>query len=80
MALAHAAFRMGQALLREGRIEEAQGFLDEARRRHPESWNIWRQCYKPNELGLAAGPEFWARVEALGDQRYYAHVDMPDMP
>ncbi|MBI3993428.1 MAG: hypothetical protein HY342_09145 [Candidatus Lambdaproteobacteria bacterium] len=80
VALAHAAFRMGQALLGEGRIEEAQGFLDEARRRHPESWNIWRQCYKPNELGLAAGPEFWERVQALGDKRYYAHVDMPEMP
>ena len=32
------------------------------------------------ELGLAALPDFWERVDALGDRRYYAPVDMPGMP
>jgi len=29
---------------------------------------------------MAAGPEFWARVNALGDDRYYPAVDMAGMP
>ncbi|MDP6346732.1 MAG: redoxin domain-containing (seleno)protein, partial [Alphaproteobacteria bacterium] len=32
------------------------------------------------EIGLAAGPDFWARVDALGERRYYAPVDMAGMP
>jgi hypothetical protein len=80
VASAHASFRLGQYLLRIGREAEAQVFLDEARRLHPESWNIWRQLAEPNETGLAAGPEFWARVDALGGRHYYAPVDMKGMP
>ena len=30
--------------------------------------------------GLASGPEFWARVDALGSRQYYAPVDMKGMP
>jgi hypothetical protein len=30
--------------------------------------------------GLAAGPEFWQRVDALGDKRYYPLPDMAGMP
>jgi len=80
IAAAHASFRFGQYLLQSGRAAEAQAFLDEARRLHPESWNIWRQLAEPNETGLAAGPEFWARVDALGERHYYAPVDMQGMP
>jgi len=43
-------------------------------------WNIWRQTAAVDERGLAAGPEFWARVDALGSRRYYAPVDMEGMP
>jgi len=25
-------------------------------------------------------PDFWQRVDALGEQRYYARVDMAGMP
>lgn len=80
VAAAHASFRFGQYLLQSGRQDEAQGFLDEARRLHPDSWNIWRQLADPNEMGLAAGPEFWARVDALGERHYYTPVDMRGMP
>jgi AhpC/TSA family len=80
VARAHAAFRLGQHLLRAGRAEEGERWLAEASRLHPDSWNIWRQHAEPNAMGLAAGPEFWARVDALGQRKYYAAVDMPGMP
>ena len=80
VAAAHASFRLGQYLLQDGREAEAKVFLDEARRLHPDSWNIWRQLAETNDMGLAAGPEFWARVEALGQRHYYPPVDMKGMP
>ena len=40
---------------------------------------IWRQGAGVTELGLAAQPDFWERVDGLGAKRYYAHVDMPGM-
>ena len=80
VAQAHASFRFGQALAQLGREAEAQPFLEEARRLHPESWNIWRQLSEKNALGLASSAEFWARVDALGERHYYAPVDMEGMP
>jgi hypothetical protein len=77
---AHAHFRLGQHLLRHGQAAAARGQFDEARRLHPDSWNIWRQTAAVDDRGLAAGPEFWARVDALGRRRYYAPVDMEGMP
>ena len=41
---------------------------------------IWRQGAAVNELGLASPPEFWTRVDALGERRYYAKVPMKGMP
>ena len=79
-ARAHALFRLGQALLRRGERAEAERWLDEASRLHPASWCIWRQKAGVTDLGLAALPDFWARVDALGDDRYYARIDMPGMP
>jgi hypothetical protein len=79
-AEAHVLFRLGQALLRRGERTEGERWLEEASRRHPESWCIWRQRAGVTELGLAAQPDFWARVDALGDRRYYARIDMPGMP
>jgi hypothetical protein len=76
MALADANFRLGIWMRRNGRAEEAAGFLAEASRLHPESWNIWRQAADKNETGLAAGPEFWDRVRALGDRPYYPPPDL----
>jgi hypothetical protein len=80
VAQAHAHFRLGQYLLRRGQAAAARTQFDEARRLHPDSWNIWRQTAAVDERGLAAGPEFWARVDALGSRRYYAPVDMEGMP
>ncbi len=80
IATAQANFRLGQFLLRQGRAEAAEALFHEARRLHPSSWNIWRQTAERNSNGLAAGPEFWARVDALGEARYYAAVDMEGMP
>ena len=80
VARAHAHFRLGQHLFRRGERAEAQVHLDEARRLHPDSWNIWRQTAGVDERGLASGQEFWARVDALGTRRYYAPVDMEGMP
>jgi hypothetical protein len=79
-AQAHCHFHLGQYLLRHGRDREAQEHLAEASRLHPNSWNIWRQAAEKNETGLAASAEFWARVNALGDDHYYPPVDMEGMP
>jgi hypothetical protein len=80
VARAHAAFQLGQRLLRTGRHDEGARWLDEASRLHPDSWCIWRQRAGVNEVGLASLPDFWARVDALGERRYYAPIDMPGMP
>ena len=71
-ARAHVFFQLGQYLIRHGQPEEGDRWLAEASRLHPDSWAIWRQRAGVNELGLAAQPDFWARVDALGERRYYA--------
>ena len=76
--LAHAHFRLGQHLLRQGRLEPAASHFAEAIRLHPDSWAMWRQTAEKDARGLAAGPAFWARVDALGDRPYYAPVDLGD--
>lgn len=79
-AIAHTAFRLGQYLIRKGKPAEGDSLLAEASRLHPDSWNMWRQRLEPAESGLAAGPAFWERVDALGERKYYAAVDMAGMP
>jgi hypothetical protein len=79
-ARAHVAFRLGQYLIRAGRSDEGRRWLAEASRLHPESWCIWRQQAGVNETGLASLPEFWERVDALGEKRYYPAIDMHGMP
>lgn len=76
VARAHAHFRLAQALLRRGDQDEAALNFGEASRLHPESWTIWRQGAKKDASGLAAGPEFWARVDALGDRPYHRPIDI----
>ena len=75
IAEAHARFRLGRHLARQGREQEAQAQFALAVRLHPDSWNIWRQTSGKDERGLASGEAFWARVDALGDRPYYAPVD-----
>ena len=73
-------FRLGQFLMRHGDAQEGARWLRKATALHPDSWCLWRQQAGVNELGLAALPDFWERVDALGDRRYYAPVDMKGMP
>ena len=80
IARAHVLFRLGQYLLRHGQAAEGDRWLAEASRLHPDSWAIWRQRAGVNDTGLAALPDFWSRVDALGEKRYYAPIDMPGMP
>ncbi len=77
---AQAMFRLGQALLRRGEAAEGQRLIQHASRLHPESWCIWRQGADVTDQGLAALPDFWERVDALGEKRYYPPVDMKGMP
>jgi hypothetical protein len=79
-ARAHVAFRLGQHLLRRGQAAEGDRWLAEASRLHPDSWAIWRQRAGVTEQGLAAQADFWTRVDALGERRYYPPVDMTGMP
>jgi len=76
IAEAHAHFRLAQHLLRKGNREEAAAHFANASRLHPASWTIWRQAAEKDATGLASGPEFWARVDALGDRPYYRPIDM----
>ena len=79
IAEAHVHFRLAQHLLRMGKTDEAVVHFAEASRLHPDSWTIWRQAAKKDATGLATGPAFWARVDALGDRPYYRPVDMKGM-
>jgi hypothetical protein len=76
VAEAHAHFRLAQYLLRQDRRDEAATHFSVASRLHPESWAIWRQAAEKDATGLATGPEFWARVDALGDRPYHRPIEM----
>lgn len=80
IAQAHAHFRLAQALLQEGRSDEAAGHFAAASRLHPDSWAIWRQAAPKGGNGIAGGPEFMKRVDALGDRPYYPPVELAAMP
>jgi hypothetical protein len=71
IAEAHARFRLGVWLRTQGRTAEAARQFAEASRLHPDSWSMWRQAADLDEVGKASGPEFWQRVQALGDRPYY---------
>ncbi len=73
---AHVHFRLAQHLLAKGNAAEAAVHFAEASRLHPDSWNIWRQAAKKEPSGFAAGSDFWARVEALGNRPYHLPIDM----
>lgn len=76
IALAHAHFRLARYLRREGDPDQAAVHFAKASELHPDSWNIWRQAADKDETGLAVGPEFWARVDVLGDRPYHRPIDM----
>jgi len=74
--LATANFRLGQYLYQQGHAQDAQRYFAEAKRLRPESWNFTRQSLELQEPGKASGPEFWAAVDALGEQAYYPPIEM----
>lgn len=80
IAEAHARFHLGQALLRGGRTQEAAAQFTEASRLHPYSWTIWRQNARKDPTGLAVSPEFYERVDALGDRPYYPPAQLAGVP
>jgi hypothetical protein len=71
IAEARARFRLGLWLRADGRAAEGDRQMAEASRLHPDSWSLWRQAADLDEVGKAGGPEFWKRVQALGDKPYY---------
>jgi hypothetical protein len=77
---ATANFRLGQYLYHQGHAQDAQRYFAEAKRLRPESWNFKRQSWELEEPGKASGPEFWAAVEALGEQLYYPRVELKGGP
>ncbi len=71
IAEARARFRLGVWLRAKNRAAEGDLHLAEASRLHPDSWSLWRQAADLDEVGKASGPDFWKRVQALGDRPYY---------
>ncbi len=71
IAEARARFRLGVWLRANGRAAEGDLQMAEASRLHPDSWSMWRQAADLDEVGKASGPDFWKRVQALGDKPYY---------
>lgn len=75
-AQAHAHFRLAQHLKLMGNDDEAALNFAEANRLHPRSWNIFRQSAPKAANGLAAGQDFWDRVDALDQEPYHLPIDM----
>jgi tetratricopeptide (TPR) repeat protein len=72
--LAATHVRLGRHLYRAGKLDAAKRHFEEAVRLCPEKWNYLRQSMMldPAVVGqLNAGPDFWAAVDALGDEPYY---------
>ncbi len=71
IAEARARFRLGVWLRANDRAVEGDLQMAEASRLHPDSWSMWRQAADLDEVGKASGPDFWKRVQALGEKPYY---------
>ena len=71
IAEAHARFRLGVWLRAHGDAVEGDRQMNTASALHPDSWSMWRQAADLDEVGKASGPNFWKRVQALGDRPYY---------
>ena len=72
---AAANFRLGEYLVEIGHPQDAQKYFEEAKRLRPESWNYKRQAWALEAPMKAGGPEFWAAVDALGNNKYYPTSD-----
>ncbi len=82
-ALAFANFYLGQYLYQNGNQAEGIAFLEAAVDLKPESWTMYRQIMNLKEvgqMGFAADEAFFARVDALGAERYYEPPDLEGFP
>ena len=79
---AHASFRLGQYLVANGRESEGRGLVEEAKRLHPDSWAMFREAAEKLDSGIAAGPDFMARLaeRAAANQPYYDPIDIEGIP
>ena len=71
--------RLGQYLYQQGKLDAAKQHFKRAVELHPKSWNYRRQSMllDPEMVGgLNVAPEFWAAVEALGDEQYYPPAEL----
>ena len=75
-AQAQVHFQLAQHLMLAGRDKEATLHFTKASRLHPRSWTMFRQAAPKSASGTASGPDFWARVDALGDEPYHLPIDM----
>ena len=73
-ALGAASFKLGHYLRENGLAERAKPWFDEAARLCPDRWNYFRQALQLEEVGKASGPEYVARLRALGKRRYYDEI------
>lgn len=83
VALANASFRLGTYLYENGNTAEGDALLQQASELRPDSWNIYRQAMNlraPGPMGLSADEAFFARVDALGPNRYYPPPDIEGFP
>lgn len=71
IAEARTRFRLGVWLRLNGDAAEGDRQMDRASALHPDAWSLWRQAADLDEVGKASGPDFWKRVQALGDKPYY---------
>ncbi len=81
-SLAAANFSLGSHLYELGHADAAKAYLEEAVRLRPEAWTHLRQKIAvANDAAvgeIAADPEYWRAVHALGDTPYYPPIDMPE--
>jgi hypothetical protein len=71
--------RLGRHLYAKGALDAAKRHFNEAVRLCPKSWNYRRQSMMldPQSVGqLNAGPDFWAAIDALGDEPFYPEADL----
>jgi hypothetical protein len=64
--------RLGEYLWNAGWPDDARAVLTDAEQLWPESWAIKRQAWNLEHPLKSGGPEFWAAVDALEDDPYYA--------
>lgn len=83
-SLATAHFRLGVWLAQHGERDAGQRAFETAVSLEPETWRFRRQKIVLSDPGLtgqiAATPEYWQAVQALGERYYYPPTEMAGMP